>query len=139
MRSWEHQCGILIKQDTYTKWQVAIMTTAQPVYSEIVTPFGLETGKNVCWKERLRRDVWLDPKEDCECCGPPSGPLLFVGPVDFLVDSNNPIHILIDPHWVHNNIICVEIFEKYLLNIPYFSSVFDKEIYNNSSKIVLNE
>ena len=36
-------------------------------------------------------------KQNCKCCRPPSGPLLFVGPVDFFVDSNNPIHIGIDP------------------------------------------
>ena len=73
------------------------MTTSQHVYSEIVTLFGLETGENVCWKERPQRDVLLDLKQNCKCCGPPSGPLLFVGPVDFFVDSNNPIHIGIDP------------------------------------------
>ena len=59
--------------------------------------FGLETGENVCWKERPQRDVLLDLKQNCKCCGPPSGPLLFVGPVDFFVDSNSPIHIGIDP------------------------------------------
>ena len=41
-------------------------------------------------------------------------------------------------HWMHNKIICVEIFEKYLLKVPYFFSVFDQEIYNSSTKIVFN-
>ena len=44
-----------------------------------------------------QRDVLLDPKQNCECCAPPSDPLLFVGHVDFLVIFKNCVHILIDP------------------------------------------
>lgn len=34
------------------KWQVAILTTVQHVDLVIETPFGIEAGKNVWWKER---------------------------------------------------------------------------------------
>lgn len=34
------------------KWQVASLTTVQHVDSTIETPFGIEAGENIWWKER---------------------------------------------------------------------------------------
>jgi hypothetical protein len=38
-----------------------------------------------------------DCKQNCGCCTPLSGPILFVEPADFFVDSENMICISVDP------------------------------------------
>lgn len=59
-------------------------------------------------------DVLLDPKQNCKCSAPPSGPILFVASVDFLADSDNTIYILIGP------IVLVQYMESHkLLYIEY--------------------
>ena len=39
------------------------MTPAQHVYSAIVTPFSLETGEQVCWKESHREMCYWIPNK----------------------------------------------------------------------------
>jgi hypothetical protein len=81
-------------KDVYTKWQVAILTTPQQQLRLLLAA----RHDAQCWKERPpnvtteRHIVGSQTKLRTLC-----GPFLSVSPADFLVDSNNPIRISIDP------------------------------------------